>query len=128
PPQFRETPASKHPSSSPAHLTPQVVATVRPQPADGVVGGGGAAVEADLDVGEGGWFELAEFAQCGFLGVGGGGVLVAAHIDLLYESIGEQLISVFTSATFWDWLSNVRVRPGDLLIMNNSFPAPRRHC
>jgi hypothetical protein len=43
------------------------------------------------------------------------------HIDVLCEVIGEQLVSVLTSDAFQDWLGNVRARPGDLLVMNNSF-------
>jgi hypothetical protein len=43
------------------------------------------------------------------------------HVNLLCASIGEQLVSVLTSETFTGWLSDARAKPGDLLIMNNSF-------
>src|ERR1035438_3850325 len=44
-----------------------------------------------------------------------------AHVDLLCESIGEQLVNVLTSDAFRTWISNERAKAGDLLILNNSF-------
>jgi hypothetical protein len=44
-----------------------------------------------------------------------------AHLDLLCDSISEQLVSILTSEIFRNWLSQERVRGGDLLILNSSF-------
>jgi hypothetical protein len=43
------------------------------------------------------------------------------HVELLCDSISEQLVNVLTSEIFQNWLSQERVRAGDLLILNNSF-------
>lgn len=45
----------------------------------------------------------------------------ANHVDRVCDTIGEQLISVLTSEAFQAWLTKERARPGDLLVLNNSF-------
>jgi hypothetical protein len=43
------------------------------------------------------------------------------HVDLVCESVGEQLVNILTSESFRAWLGNERAKHGDLIILNNSF-------